>query len=66
MTADELLRRLRRRRDITIIRSRGKGGHVRVERGDRVTRVPTASGEFKTGLLRGILGQLGLSIGDLR
>ena len=45
MTADELLRRLRRRRDITIIRSRGKGGHVRVERGDRVTRVPTASGE---------------------
>ena len=66
MTADELLRRLRRRRDITIIRSRGKGGHVRVERGDRVTRVPTASGELKTGLLRGILGQLGLSIGDLR
>jgi antitoxin HicB len=36
MTADELLRRLRRRRDIRIVPSRGKGGHVRVERDDRV------------------------------
>jgi hypothetical protein len=54
MTADELLRRPRRRRDIPIIPSRGKGGHVRVERGDRVTHVPTGSGELKTGLLHGI------------
>ncbi len=66
MTADELLRRLRRRRDIRIVPSRGKGGHVRVERGDRVTHVPTGSGELKTGLLHGILRQLGLSIRDLR
>jgi predicted RNA binding protein YcfA (HicA-like mRNA interferase family) len=57
---------LRRRRDIAIIRSRGKGGHVRVERGQRVTHVPTASGELKTGLLHGILKQLGLTIDDLR
>jgi hypothetical protein len=65
MTADELLRRLRRRRDIRIIPSRGKGGHVRVERGDHVTHAPTGSGELKTGLLRGILRQLCLTIRDL-
>jgi hypothetical protein len=53
MTADELLRRLRRRRDIRIVPSRGKGGHLRVERGDRVTHVPTGSGDLKTGLLHG-------------
>jgi hypothetical protein len=50
MTADELLRRLRRRRDIRVVPSRGKGGHIRVERGDRITHVPTGSGELKTGL----------------
>jgi predicted RNA binding protein YcfA (HicA-like mRNA interferase family) len=65
MTADELLRRLRRRRDIRFVPSRGKGGHLRVERGDRVTHVPTRSGELKTGLLHGILRQLGLTIRDL-
>jgi hypothetical protein len=65
MTADELLRPLRRHRDIRIIPSRGKGGHVRVERGDRVTHVPTGSGELKTGLLHGILRQLGLTTRDL-
>lgn len=66
MTADELLRRLRRRRDVRIIPSRGKGGHVRVERDDRVTHIPTGSGELKTGLLHGVLRQLGLTIRDLR
>jgi antitoxin HicB len=66
MTADELLRKLRRHREVRIVPSRGKGGHVRVERGDRVTHVPTGSGELKTGLLHGILRQLGLTIGDLR
>jgi predicted RNA binding protein YcfA (HicA-like mRNA interferase family) len=65
MTANELLRRLRRRSDIKIIPSRGKGGHVRVERGDLVTHVPTGSGELKMGLLHGILRQLGLTIRDL-
>jgi len=59
MTADELLRRLRRHHDIRIVPSRGKGGHIRVERGDRVTHVPTGSGELKTGLLHGMLRQLG-------
>ena len=66
MTSDELLRRPRRRRDVRIAPSRGKGGHVRVERGDRVTHVPTGSGELKTGLLHGVVRQLGLTIGDLR
>ena len=58
-------RRLRRRRDIRVIPSRAKGGHIRVERGDRVTHVPTGSGELKTGLLHGILRLLGLTIRDL-
>jgi predicted RNA binding protein YcfA (HicA-like mRNA interferase family) len=65
MTADELLRRLRRHRDIRIVPSRGKGGHLRVERGDRVAHVPTGSGDLKTGLLHAILRQLGLTIRDL-
>lgn len=46
---------------ITIIPSRGKGADVRVELGDRVTHVPTGSGELKTGLLQGILRHLGLT-----
>ena len=58
-------RRLRRRRDIRVVPGRCKGGHTRVERGDRLTRVPTGSGELKTGLLHGILRQLGLTIRDL-
>jgi len=66
MTADELLRRLRRHRDVRVIPSRGKGGHVRVERENHVTHVPTGSGDLKTGLLHGILRQLGLTIEDLR
>ena len=55
-------RRLRRRRDIRVVPSRGKGAHIRVERGDRVTHVPTGSGELKTGLLHGVLRQLGLNL----
>jgi hypothetical protein len=55
MTADELLRRPRRRRHIRIVPNRGKGGQVRVERGDYTTHVPTGSSELKTGLLHGIL-----------
>ena len=39
---------------------------IRVERGDRIAHVPTGSGELKTGLLHGILKQLGLTIDDLR
>jgi predicted RNA binding protein YcfA (HicA-like mRNA interferase family) len=66
MTADELIRRLRRLGDVAVIPSRGKGGHVRVERGDRVTHVPTGSGDLKTGLVHGILRQLGLTMRDLR
>lgn len=66
MKATELIHRLRRLGGVTVIPSRGKGGHVRVERGDRVTHVPTGSGELKTGTLHGILRQLGLNIRDLQ
>ena len=66
MTADELLRNLRRLDGVTVIPSRGKGGHVQVKRGGRVSYLPTGSGELKTGTLHGILRQLGLSLRDLR
>jgi predicted RNA binding protein YcfA (HicA-like mRNA interferase family) len=66
MNSDELIRKLRRRGDVEIDRSRGKGGHVEVRRGDRVSYVPTGSRELKTGLLYGILRQLGLTIRDLQ
>ena len=46
--------------------SSGKGGHVRVERGGRVSHVPTGSGELKTGLVHGVLRQLGLTMRDLQ
>jgi hypothetical protein len=37
-----------------------------VRRGDRVSYVPTGSRELKTGLVHGILRQLGLTIRDLQ
>jgi predicted RNA binding protein YcfA (HicA-like mRNA interferase family) len=54
-----------RRVGASIQPSRGKGGHVRVELDGRVTHIPTGSGELKTGLLHGVLRQLGLTIRDL-
>lgn len=66
MTADELLRKLRRLDGVIVIPSRGKGGHVRVERAGRVTHMPTGSGELKTGTLHAVLRQLGLALRDLR
>jgi predicted RNA binding protein YcfA (HicA-like mRNA interferase family) len=65
MTADELLRKLRRL-GVTVVPSRGKGGHVRVERDGKVSHLPTGGGDLKTGLVHGILRQLGLSPRDLR
>jgi predicted RNA binding protein YcfA (HicA-like mRNA interferase family) len=65
MTADELIRKLKRLGNVTVIPTRGKGGHVRVERGDRITHIPTG-GDLKTGLVHGILRQLGLTMRDLR
>jgi len=64
MTANELLRKLRRL-GVTVVPSRGKGGHVRVQRDGQVSHVPTGSGELKTGLLHGVLRQLGLTMRDL-
>jgi hypothetical protein len=43
MTANELLRKLRRL-GVTVVPGRGKGGHVRVERDGLVSHVPTGSG----------------------
>jgi predicted RNA binding protein YcfA (HicA-like mRNA interferase family) len=65
MTANELLRKLRRL-GVTVVPGSGKGGHVRVERDGQVSHVPTGSGELKTGLIHGVLRQLGLTMRDLR
>ena len=65
MTANELLRRLRRL-GVTVVPKRGKGGHVRVECDGRVSHGPTGSGELKTGLIHGVLRQPGLTMRDLR
>jgi predicted RNA binding protein YcfA (HicA-like mRNA interferase family) len=65
MTANELLRRLRRL-GVTVVPNRGKGGHVRVERNGLVSHVPTGTGDLKTGLVQGVLRQLGLTMRDLR
>jgi predicted RNA binding protein YcfA (HicA-like mRNA interferase family) len=65
MTSRELLRALRRL-GATLQENRGKGGHVRVELSGRVSHVPTGSGELKTGLVHGVLRQLGLTQRDLR
>ena len=59
VTSRELLRRLRRL-GIEIVGGRGKGGHVMVRRDDRVSFVPTGSGELPTGTVRSILRALGL------
>jgi predicted RNA binding protein YcfA (HicA-like mRNA interferase family) len=66
MTSDELIRKLRRHGDVVFEPRRGKGGHIQVRRGNRVSHIPTASGELGTGLVRAILKQLGLAIRDLR
>jgi len=65
MNSRELLRKLRRL-GATIDPDRGKGGHVRVERGPRSTYVPTGSGDMKRGTVLGILKDLGFSPDDLR
>lgn len=65
MTANELLRKLRRF-GVTVVPNRGKSGHLRVERNGRVSHVPTGSGELKAGLVHGVLRQIGLTMRDLQ
>jgi predicted RNA binding protein YcfA (HicA-like mRNA interferase family) len=65
MTSRELLRKLRRL-GVNVVPASGKGGHVRVERNGQVSHVPTGSGDLKTGLVQGVLRQLGLTMRDLR
>lgn len=45
--------------------TRGKGGHGTVHLGDKLTVVPTAKGELKTGTQKAILKQLGVKENDL-
>lgn len=59
MTANELLKQLRRRGAV-VDPSRGKGGHVRVTLGGQVTFVPTGTKDLKKGTVAAILKQLGL------
>jgi len=65
MKSSELLRKLRRL-GATIQPQRGKGGHIRVQLGSRLTIVPTGSKEIRTGTLLSILRDLGLRLDDLR
>jgi predicted RNA binding protein YcfA (HicA-like mRNA interferase family) len=65
MNSRELLRKLRRL-GATIGSDRGKGGHVRVKRGERSTYVPTGSSDMKRGTVLGILKDLGFTLDDLR
>lgn len=64
MTSRELLRKLRRL-GATIDSKRGKGGHVMVRFRDRVSVVPTGSGEIRRGTLFKILRDLGLKLEEL-
>jgi len=65
MTSAELLRKLRRF-EVTVDRSRGKGGHIMVRRAGRFAMVPVGKGELADGTLRAILRQLGIPPQDLR
>jgi predicted RNA binding protein YcfA (HicA-like mRNA interferase family) len=60
MTKNEARRKLVRL-GATIEKSRGKGGHVLVTLNGRRSYLPTGSGELKTGTLRAILRDLGLT-----
>jgi predicted RNA binding protein YcfA (HicA-like mRNA interferase family) len=65
MTSRELLRKLRRL-GVIVVPDRGKGGHIRLEHNGRVSHIPTGRRELKSGLVRGVLRQLGLTIRDLQ
>ena len=71
MTGSELVRKLRRLArtsgsDLSVRRERGKGSHVTVYFRERRAVIPDLSRELKTGTLRAILRQLGVSRDDLR
>lgn len=71
MKGSELIRRVRRlgrRRGIPveILAERGKGSHRLLYFGDRRTVVRNPKDELKTGTLRAILRQLGLTLHDLQ
>ncbi len=70
MKAPELLRRLRkyaRKNGLAFDerRDRGKGGHITIFVGARMSRLPTGSGDLKTGMFRAILKQLDIKEDDL-
>jgi mRNA interferase HicA len=61
------LKRLGRERgiDVRIDKKRGKGSHVTLYYGDRLTIVCNPSDELKTGTLNAMLKQLGLNSSDI-
>jgi predicted RNA binding protein YcfA (HicA-like mRNA interferase family) len=65
MTARELLRKPRRF-GVTVVPSRGKGGHVLVLRDGHKSIVPTGTGDLRRGTLLRILRDLELRLEDLR
>lgn len=70
MTAQELLRRLRklaRKRGLSLVvnASRGKGDHSRIILGEKVSYLPGMKGEIPNGTLRAICRQLGIKDRDL-
>lgn len=70
MTGAELLRHLRRHARhrgvrLEIVTERGKGSHVTVHLGDRLTILKDRTKEMSPGLLHAVLTQLGLRREDL-
>ncbi len=50
---------------VAFVAERGKGSHGTLYYGDRLTVVPSAHNELKTGTLHAMLQQLGLGLTDL-
>jgi mRNA interferase HicA len=70
MRGNEFVKRLKqlareRGIDVRIDKKRGKGSHVTLYYGDRLTIVRNPSDELKTGTLNAMLRQLGLNRSDL-
>lgn len=70
MRGNEFIKRLKRLAreqgiDVRIDKKRGKGSHVTLYYGDRLTIVRNPSDELKTGTLKAMLKQLGLNSSDI-
>jgi len=70
MRGNEFIKRIKRLAkereiDMRIDKKRGKGSHVTLYYGDRLTIVRNLSDELKTGTLNAMLKQLGLNRSDI-